>query len=667
MNALHISLTRLRRACLYSLVAGSFYICWVSSTDAQAAIPSKDVDAVVSAASTFESGQNLTALRRIEVLVVQSTADLKLRRLVETSLARLIQTNATFEAKRFACQQLMIIGSDTSLTALANLLKNHETAGIACLAIGKRPSEKANQILRASLPGLRGLARLQVITALGDREDARSPALLAKLANDPEAIVAEAAITALGKIATKPALATLAALRKTGNPALNRVVVEASLCGAEKLVAAGDHPAAVSIYEELLQSNQSTAVRRGALSALLRLDRDGGDKRIQDLLRGAESVLKPIAIAGIADLRSSDVSEKFGRLLPLLAPAEQVWLIDILAARGDEPALSAIIGQLSSSNTIVRLAAIGAVGVIGNEREVAALINTLRKVQAAEEGLAINLALGSLRGGEKTDQAILDELNRSSAEIKSQLISTLVNRRSPRAMPALLNESQSANAMVAKAAFRALGRLATSESLPLLIEQLSRALAPEVRVEAEDAIFQVMEKVQAITVRVEIVGKALAGAVNPEARCSLIRLLPGCANAQSLALLKTACANAEPAIKDAAIRTLAIWPDSLAWDLLAGIYHQPETEFYRALALRGLVRLTKEENARPNAVLIAHYRELLAGAQNDDDRKLILGALAGAAHPDALPLAQSLAGIPGVRAEAELAVERISGSLRRRK
>ena len=51
----------------------------------------------------------------------------------------------------------------------------------------------------------------------------------------------------------------------------------------------------------------------------------------------------------------------------------------------------------------------------------------------------------------------------------------------------------------------------------------------------------------------------------------------------------------------------------------------------RGLALRGLVRLAGEENAHPNAKLIEHYRQLLAGAHTDADLRLILGALGGAA------------------------------------
>ena len=71
-----------------------------------------------------------------------------------------------------------------------------------------------------------------------------------------------------------------------------------------------------------------------------------------------------------------------------------------------------------------------------------------------------------------------------------------------------------------------------------------------------------------------------------------------------------------------------------------------------------------EENAHPSALLIAHYRELLPEAQSDADLRLILGALGGAAHPDALKLALPLLDKTGVHAEAEIAVKKIAEAIK---
>jgi hypothetical protein len=78
------------------------------------------------------------------------------------------------------------------------------------------------------------------------------------------------------------------------------------------------------------------------------------------------------------------------------------------------------------------------------------------------------------------------------------------------------------------------------------------------------------------------------------------------------------------------------------------------------VALRGLARLLGEQNAKPDDRLIARYRDLFATLKSDNDRRLLLGALGGCAHPDALSLAVSMLTHTSVRAEAEAAIKKIA-------
>jgi hypothetical protein len=94
-----------------------------------------------------------------------------------------------------------------------------------------------------------------------------------------------------------------------------------------------------------------------------------------------------------------------------------------------------------------------------------------------------------------------------------------------------------------------------------------------------------------------------------------------------------------------------------------GVCRSPDAGARRSLALRGLVRIAAEGNAAPDAALAGRYRELAACAKDDGERKLVLGALAGAAHPDTLSIAVRLLAEPGVRPEAEQAVARLAAAL----
>src|ERR1035441_9995400 len=157
-----------------------------------------DITKLVAEAATYQPGQSREAFRRIEELVRQPSAGA--RKHLEAGLGPPLAPTSTFEARRFACKQLGIIGSKSALPALGELLKSEETAGIACLALTTYPSGKADDILRAALPSARGAARIQIISTLGDRRDAKAVKLLTQLAGDADSSVAKAALASLGKV-----------------------------------------------------------------------------------------------------------------------------------------------------------------------------------------------------------------------------------------------------------------------------------------------------------------------------------------------------------------------------------------------------------------------------------------------------------------------------------
>jgi hypothetical protein len=173
-----------------------------------------------------------------------------------------------------------------------------------------------------------------------------------------------------------------------------------------------------------------------------------------------------------------------------------------------------------------------------------------------------------------------------------------------------------------------------------------------------------MSKIENVMDRTDVICVTLAKSNDVEFRSSLLRLLPNCADAKALATLKAALKDNDPAVRETAVRTLTDWPDNSAWDALTEIRRQGEKELFRTLALRGLVRLAAKQNAAADATSMDRYRQLFADAQNDDERKLVLSALAGAVHPDALQLALPLLSDSAVRPEAELAVKKISTAIK---
>jgi HEAT repeat protein len=621
-----------------------------------------DIAKMVAAASAYQPGQSREPFRRMEEWLRESSSSG--RKQLEAGLVQLLSAGSTYEAQEFACTQLGIIGSTTALPALSLLLKSDDTARIACLALTTYPAGKADEILRAALPAATGIARIQIINTLGDRRDSRAVKLLAPLASDADLSLARAAIAALGKIGDPAAWKVIAALPKDAQPELQSAITEATLRCAEARAAARDAKAANALYEGLLASSQPTYVRRAALDALLRLDKSHAQQRILEVLHGTDSALKPVAIANVRVLPSGNASEVFAAELPKLQAPEQVWMIDSLAARGDTPACTVIGNCLASPQAAVRREAIDALSRIGKSWCVPLLARALANSTDADESRAVESALVVLPGGEQTDRAIITALKKTSGNTRALLVTAIARREGPVANPLLLAEASESDPAVATAALRALAKTAGSQELTPLLELLTRTRNAEVLAEAESAAAQAIGRTQSPARRSAAVKAALGWAQSAESRIALLGLMPACGDATALNVLKAAAIGSDTRLRAAAVRALADWPDASGWDAMVAVLHQPVSEAARGLILRGLVRLAGEENAHPNAKLIARYRELLAQAQSDADLRLILGALSGATHPDALQLALPLLDNAGVHAEAEVAVKKIAEAIK---
>jgi HEAT repeat protein len=621
-----------------------------------------DITKLVAEAATYQPGQIREPLRRIEELVGQPSP--AVRKHLEPGLVRLLAPTSTFEARRFACKQLGIIGSKSALPALGELLKSEETAGIGCLALTTYPPGKADEILRAALASARGTARVQIINTLGDRRDAKAVKLLTQLAVDADSSVARAALASLGKVGNQAAWKAIASFPKDADPILQPTLTEATLRCADALAESGERKSATLIYEQLVAPSQPAYIRRGALDALLRLDKDQGQQRILQVLHGSDAILKPVAIAEVRALRASDASEVFAAELPNLPSQEEVWMIDSLAARGDVAACTAIGNCLLSPDAAVRRAAVSALGRMGDTWSVALLALALDRSKDPEECRAVESALIGLRGGAQTDRAIVAALNKSSGNTRATLISVLARREGPAVNTLLLAEAAQTDPAVAKAALRALAKAAGGKEVTPLLELIVSTRDTELRSEAANAAAQAIARIDKPARRSALVCDVLGRAQSVDSHNTLLGLLPACGDATALAALKAAAEDSDSRVRDAAVRALADWPDASAWDALAGVYREPGSEALRGLALRGLVRIAVEENAHPGPSLVEHYRLLLAGARSDADYRLILGALGGAAQPEALDLALPLLTRPGVRAEAEVAVKKIAEAIK---
>jgi HEAT repeat protein len=632
-------------------------------------INKSEIDKKLAAIVNYERGMSREPLIAVEKLIRESQNQPEQRKYIELQLAELL-SEATLECKSFICRQLWFIGTADSVPAIAKLLRDEETADIACYAIGQNPSAEAGKALRESLDNVSSKVQIRIINLLGDRRDTQSVEAIGKLAFGAEREVGEAAVAALGKIGGVQARKILVEVRAKGDSELQFAATDAYLRCAEDLLAEGKSKQATIIYKELADKDEAAIIRSAAIRGLA----DAGGQETVPLviaaLRDENRMVRTTARSCVRTMKGQGVTELFAGELPKTPPDEQVLLIGALADRADSAALPVIIITAESANDEVRKAVLQAVGKLGDASYVGYLVKAATEGSSSEEKSTAVNSLKLLRGS-RVDDAIVKSMQYSQPSVRSKLIQVLFERNAVSAVPALLGEAVNPDRKVRKEAFKALGRLGREKDLPSLVKLLVKLEDDGSRREAERAVVMVSRKISETGKQADAVLAGLYSEKRVAVRCSLLRALGGIANNNALRTLEEASKETNPAVRDTAVRTLAKWPNATAAEALLEIYSSTQNQIHRLLSLRGFVRLLALPAEEPFGYAqgklvektLKMCRQAMYQAQGPAEQKLVLSGLANVSDPGALSMVEPFLQVETVRAEAAMAAIKIAGAI----
>lgn len=113
----------------------------------------ESIEEAVRAVVAYDYGQSTSAWFKIDRLINDSHGDEQARSWIESELASRLDADITLAAKQEICRRLWRMGSDQSLDSLRPLLEADDPREVsaACYAIGRRPSTRADDFLRAAL------------------------------------------------------------------------------------------------------------------------------------------------------------------------------------------------------------------------------------------------------------------------------------------------------------------------------------------------------------------------------------------------------------------------------------------------------------------------------------------------------------------------------------
>ncbi|MCP4589701.1 MAG: hypothetical protein GY842_03060, partial [bacterium] len=270
-----------------------------------------------------------------------------------------------------ACFKLRIIGTAQSVPALANLLGEERLSHAARNTLEGMPCSEAGEALRNVLATSSGLTKVGLIDSLGWRRDPQAVPLLAPLMSDADAVIASAAVLALGRIGTPAAAEVLARALSDSDAEVRRAVAEACLDCADRL--GGEDPTrAAQMYRAVLDSDLPGHLRGAALKGLA-----AQKPTISDLaasLKSEDRQLQIAAVAVVRDIHERQALEAVASSMSELPASAQTLLIHALADRGDGAALDAVTTACDSDDRGVRTAALAPLGALGNADSVPLLL-----------------------------------------------------------------------------------------------------------------------------------------------------------------------------------------------------------------------------------------------------------------------------------------------------
>ena len=628
----------------------------------QAAPPPQaaEVEAVMRQASGYTIEGSREALAQIEAFIRQSRPGDALRHQIERQLVTALGRTVTADARGFICRSLWMIGTDRSIPVLERMLLSPETTHLACYALLNFPSKTADTALRRALDHCEGSARMAVINTLGDRRDARAVPQFGELARGQDLAVAEAAAVALGRIGGFAAADTLERLRRTAPEALKLVMAQALIQCAQRFAHEGEPAKATALYQRLFQEQEPIRIRQAALIGLIgsAAGSAGTDLALR-MVNEPNPTLRAVAIAQIPALKDPNATRRFAGILAGAGPERQVLLIDALSQREDPAARPALEALMRETNSAVSLAAIRAVGRFAEAASATALLQLASSAPSADQ---LNAALAALRqlSGNSVNEAVVKTLKATQGPLRIQLIDLLADRRAVGAVPVLLEAAASPEVEVAKAAFRALASVCGPAQVEALVTLLTTLKHPGLSVEAELAVTKAAQQIQRTELRTSAVLAAYKTAGTSSVRLALLRVLGGMGGAGALEEVQAATQAEDPALREAAARLLATWPDATAVKPLLKLAAGTQDPTLRMLMVRGVLRLLGEAENLPSSERLAAYRAAMELGQGAEEKRLALSVLAEAPFPGALELVHPLIGDPEVNAEACLAALRIA-------
>ena len=562
---------------------------------------------------------------------------------LEDALLFVLNSDASVDAKRWACKVLSLYASDKSLPALFNMLGDRLTADTARLVLQRMPGKAADQALMDALKDAKGYVAAGIAQTLGARNSAEAAGPLTALLGNVDAIVVTAAAEALADLG---AADPLAKALPGANAETMPILEDAMLRCAQQLTAAGTTAEAKAVYAQLNQPDRRDAVRGAVLEGMIATAGADMPKAIGEALKG-DARAKQIALRAVRLVKDAKELNAIAATEGLDGPT-QALLITALADTKERALVPALVELMNSQDNEVRLAAVAALGKLGGPLA----LMPVAGLAGLGEGPAASAARAALRMMPGVSADLAAYIDAGPGPIQLELVRAAGARRDAPAVPALIRLAKSGEGGVRAEALKALGEAASPAALPDMLAVLTAAATDDERAAAVKAVAAVAAKADPGEARTGVLVAALKKAADSKEKAALCQALGAIADDTALVALGEVAISADGPAAKAAVDAMAAWPTPAPLEQVHALAKSATGDTATA-ALRGMMRLLGLKSDRPKDETVKMYAEALAMAKTPEDRAAVIEGLGETGDAAALPIIyDALNDAQGVVAEA---------------
>ena len=548
-----------------------------------------------------------------------------------------------------ACQRLYEIGTKAAVPTLVELLYDDELCYHARTVLEVIDDASVDDAFRKALGKMSGEQLAGVIYSVGTRQDAEAVPKLIEFASGSDAVVAVAAVTSLGRIATDDAVGAVLGALKSQFDTVRGAAADSCFTIADKL----EGSRAVKIYEAIANANVSGYVQDAAKLNMIVLKDQAAMPMLVGLLRSGDSAKVNMAVGAIRRMGDSLDYTQVVEAMPSLNPVMQVTMIEAMTVKGGAAVKNMIERLAVSDNEQVCVAAVKALGQIGDASSVNVIVRS-----SQQHGVSIKYLEDYLvvMEGSGVDKEILNAFKKSKGRIRVSLAKVLGLRRYREAYSLLLAETTSDDFGLAISAFQSACLMARADDVMELTKQLMVIDNDNVRGVAERAVVSVVKKNDDVQNRCDGIIELLGKVKETEDRCSLLSILGWTPNDKGLTELVKAVDDSDSQVRKTAIVMLTKWPDARACDALGKVVANTDDPSIRSIAFRGYVKIIEADKTHSHKQKAAYLKRATDWAKTEEQQKLLLGVVGQVRDAQAVEIACSFLKNPEVEAEAFIAV-----------